>query len=140
MLAPKATTGVAFMMLCKNDRQQSIFFPLYADNFSRNPALSGGNARSYSLRFHTEAFAAMIAGSGLEAPVKEISNVNFLCINLNFLPKNSEILGGTAEILVNGNIRKMFRIFPQIDTNPPDRTPNFPYTVIATNVVQTPEK
>jgi hypothetical protein len=134
-LAPGGLSGVASMMLCESNSQSSSFFPLFADNFGQVFSPSNGNRRAYSLRFHMEGIEAVFAGIGYERPVTIISDVNFLRINLNFLPKNSEILGGTAEIVVNGNIRKVFQILPQTDTNPQDGTANFPYIVIATNLV-----
>ena len=81
--------------------------------------------------------AAAMLGSGMAMPAKELSRVNSLQIMLDFIPKNTEVLGGTAVIVVNGNTRKLFSIFPQIDTNPIDGTPHNPYIVIATNLGET---
>jgi len=132
---------VARMTLCKNDVSRSQNFDtLNADNFTKKDfiVLIGGfsDSREYGIRFHSFNFNA---ARGVETPVKAIDDVNLLRMDINFLPHGAEISGGAVELVVN-NIHKMFNVFPQADTNPPDGTPGYPYMVIATNVVQASEK
>jgi hypothetical protein len=125
---------------------QMTGFPLYASGFSFGFTSSRNTndfymntKRSYALTFQTEGSAAFVLANGPDIPVKDLLDANFLWISLKFVPKQTEILRGTAEIVANGNIHKMFNIFPQIDTNLLDGTTNFPYIVIATNLIETPE-
>jgi predicted transcriptional regulator len=99
--------------------------------------------RSYSLQFNSDGIEAMSVGHEFEMAVKQIRKIKIIRMDLKFLPKNSEILGGTVELIVNGSkgpIKRLFKIFPQIDTNAEDGTIGFPYAVIATNVLETAEK
>lgn len=64
-------------------------------------------------------------------------NVRFLVIDAKFIPHNAELLGGEAEILINGNVRldfdilpqKAYPIFPGLGDSPGDSG----FTMIATN-------
>jgi hypothetical protein len=142
---------VANLMLCENDlevkMEASTFFPLDADKFERGGGIgidSGTSIwRAYSLVFQAQGMEAENDVIGFVRPVKDINKVVAVRMDLKFLPKNSKILGGAVDMVVkgsNGNIRKIFQIFPQIDTNAADGTPEYPYFVIATNADHIPTK
>jgi hypothetical protein len=74
---------------------------------------------------------------GFERPVKEIDNVHWVRMDINFLPNGVKISDGAIELVAN-NFHKFFHIFPQCDTNIPDGTIQngsqiFPYMIYATN-------
>lgn len=125
---------VATLSLFENgDTARSGFDTLYADNFTKNDLISlfgpFSGSREYGLRLQSFNFLALM---GRESPVKAVENVNLLRLDVNFLPRGCEITGGEIELIVN-NFHTFFKIPPQIDTNPPDGSPNFPYLIIATN-------
>ncbi|HSY74288.1 MAG TPA: hypothetical protein VK810_02365 [Dongiaceae bacterium] len=132
---------VASLILCESELESSMdastFPPLSAATFSKmGTVLFGGNTnktKAYSLAFQSQGYEAITSQN--EKSVKEISKFKIVRLYLKFLPKNSEIMGGNVNIVVNGNIRKSFQIFSQIDTNAMDGTKGFPYIVIATNSI-----
>jgi hypothetical protein len=90
-------------------------------------------AESYSLHFGpVTGVAAWKAHNGDIKKVKEVKNVKFLWMQLDCVPRESEILGGTAVVVINGKIQLSFRVlqqFPQVQgvisgviiaTNAPD--------------------
>lgn len=130
---------VARITLCQNDiRHIPNFDPLDADKFTRNDHknMFDRENRQYGIRFNSFPF---MAAMGVENPVKTIDDVNLLRLDVNFLPPESEISGGGVILRVN-NSQKMFQFLPQIDTNPPDGRPGFPYMVLATNLDHIPIK
>jgi hypothetical protein len=142
--------NVGMMLLCDDTPNcangvisHGLMFPLYADNFNSGPA-ARTNASvnpywSYSLQFHSEGTAAFVV-SKVGIPVKQINNVKVLRMNLNFLPTNSEIVNGIAELVVNGRVHKMFTIFPQEVGDLKDTSVDFQNVIIATNSDQTFQK
>jgi hypothetical protein len=143
-LPPWGSSRVAGLMLCKNKSDSWAapnFSPLSADKFARMGAvLFGGNTvreREYTLNFQSDGYEAMGVNSGTGEPVKGIFEIKALRIFLKFIPKNSEVLGGQADVIVNGRIHSVFQIPPQIDTNAINGM--IPYTVIATNITPASE-
>jgi len=127
---------VATLNLCGDDIMHTPNFDrLSANNFGRNihhqlfGEFSKGY-REYEIEFHSENFMWVM---GVEMQVKSVDDVNLLRLDLNFLPRGSEIAGGGVELVVN-NLHKNFKILPQADTNFPDGMPYFPYIMSATNV------
>jgi hypothetical protein len=137
--------AVAFMSLWKNENVYAALDVLTANNFSRNDIVfvfGNRDRREYGIRFNSR---NIDAAEGVEHPVKSLDDVNLVRLELIFLPHDAEIVGGSVELIVNNNIRKMFQILPQDVTNSPFGFPvNSPssgtadeaYTVYATNVVQ----
>ena len=133
------THRVADITLCHNgDITRSKFDTLNAYNFTKNDfvTLIGGTAgdREYGIRFRSFNFRAF---AGQEMKVRAIDGVRVMRMDLNFLPHGAVITAGGVELVVN-SVHKMFLIHPQIDTNPPDGTPGFPYIVLATNADKLP--
>lgn len=135
--------GTLYLMNNKSDLG-TPFDPMYADNFSRHGGFIMGepNARDnrrYDLRFHSEIWGAFM---GVERPVKSIADLHWIRLDVNFVPNGAHISGGGVDLVVN-NEHKLFRIFPQSDTNMPDGTIQngaqiFPYRIFATNVDDAP--
>jgi hypothetical protein len=137
---------VASLTLCENTLEAKVgashFFPLSAEKFNRSGfVMIGGDTirkRGYSMTFQSEGMEAFSLSP--EQPVKDIDTIKIIRIDLKFLPKNSEILNGKIQIIINRSIIGDFQILPQIDTNAADGVPNFPYAIFATNGVWTPKK
>jgi len=81
--------------------------------------------------------ACTVLNMGNESPVKQIDNIHWVRVDINFLTNGAPISGGAIELVAN-NFHKFFSIPPQTDTNPPDGTiigeTHFPYLIFATNV------
>jgi hypothetical protein len=123
---------VALIRLCQNDVKNIPFFDwLEAETYKRSDFhnLFDSVNREYAIRFQSWGF---LPGSGFEKKVKNLDDVNLLQMEINFLPRGSEISGGGVELIAN-NLHKVFAILPQTDTNVPDGAPGFPYIVLATN-------
>jgi hypothetical protein len=58
--------------------------------------------------------AALFAGDNDRKPIREIKSVSFIVMQMKFLPKNTEVLGGTVLVVVNGKIPRMFQVLPQV--------------------------
>ncbi len=128
--------GIAEMWLCPTNQLWTEFPILNADSFSRGHAESG---RSYSLRFSASGIAAMMFSPERRRPtVKEIANVKFLYASFRFLTNNAEVVQGTAEVVVNGSLRRTFQFPPQHPF--PNGNPANPYWIGATNFSQTIER
>jgi hypothetical protein len=128
---------VASLTLCKDKIWNQTSISLTATNFIRGrgpPSFTPANDwRSYSMQFPSDGLKSLADGFGLK--VKDLSdNFNVLRIDLSFL-RDSEILGGTAEIIVNnGEFRKFFTIFTQTNNaRAPVPLWNISYMIIATN-------
>lgn len=135
---------IARMTLCEKDITSGLelsmltsqrFDILSAENFLKDEPLfviepqSMDVAMPCGIRFRSFNFRAL---HGRETPVKAIDDVNSLRMDINFLPRGTEIDGGAVDLVAN-NIQKRFVIFPQMDTNLEDGTPGHPYIVYATN-------
>jgi len=116
-----------------------VFDMLTADKFVRKNAFVFGEPnmrdnQGYFLRFQSENWNAFM---GNESPVKQIDNIHWVRVDINFLTNGAPISGGAIELVAN-NFHKFFSIPPQTDTNPPDGTiigeTHFPYLIFATNV------
>jgi hypothetical protein len=115
------------------------FDSLTADNLVRKNGFLFGEPnmrdnRGYSLQFHSDNWNAFM---GVERQVKEIHDLHWIRMDINFLPNGAKISDGAVELVVN-NVHKFFHIFPQTDTNPAEGTPSIPYEMFATNVDETP--
>jgi hypothetical protein len=136
-MVPWNTQRAASLLLCENNNFNISTFPaLNADSFDRSPGFGLEGVWSvYTCRFQSDGTESFAEGMGLNRPVKDFEKVKTLRLDLKFLPKGTQILDGSVIVVANDNIRKIFKILPQIDSNPVDGTPNSPYVVIATNSV-----
>ena len=82
------------------------------------------------MRFKSYNFRSL---RGWKTSAREIDNVNLLRIDINFLPHETEILGGSADLVFNNNLQKHFVLYPQSDTNLLHGTVGHPYMMVATN-------
>jgi hypothetical protein len=104
--------------LCDNGPNsvlQSIPF-MVSDDFGKGTELS--DSREYFLNFHVESVSAAMK-LPLKSASKSFSAANFISLDVRFLPPQSEILDGYAFVVVNNSLWKLFRIYPQKDTQPP---------------------
>ncbi|HZF00718.1 MAG TPA: hypothetical protein VE344_02370 [Methylomirabilota bacterium] len=144
-LPTQGSPRIASLALCQNDVEAKFdathFGFLDADKFVRSGSVLIGNdtvrKRGYSLIFNSEGNLVMDSGTGI--PIKEIENVKVVRMDLKFLAKDSEILGGKVQVVVNGKILGNFQILPQIDTNVWSEADPL-YVVFATNGVWIPKK
>ena len=74
--------------------------------------------REYFLNFRMESVSAAM-NLPVQSASKTFSAANFISINVRFLPPQSEILDGYAFVVVNNSLWKLFRIYPQKNTQPP---------------------
>jgi hypothetical protein len=92
------------------------FGMLQADTFSR---LRLWGDHGYMLSFHPNYMgtAVMIEAAGGHATVPTVSglvsNVAVLKIDASFIDHDSEVVGGSVDMLVNGSFRQTFKILPQ---------------------------
>jgi hypothetical protein len=94
------------------------FFPLYADRLTCGfpPTTNELRNISYGAYFHNEGEGAF-SSNFTNISVKMISQIKFSWIQLNHIPENTKILGGTVEVKVDGtrgSVKRLFRIYPQI--------------------------
>jgi hypothetical protein len=77
---------------------------------------------------------------GIEYPVKILDDIHLVHIDLNFLPRDTEIVDGSVELVLNSE-HKMFEFPRQNDTNSTlSWEYGFPFTGIATNGVTNSER
>lgn len=132
----------AEMSLWKDERLGTTLDPLIAEKenitgFIITPIFGTRDRRTYRIQFHSFNFNA---AKGFEYPVKTIDDVHIVHIDLNFLPRDTEIAGGRVELVMN-SLHKMFDIPKQNDTNSNmGWQSGFPCWFVATNGVQTSEK
>ena len=103
----------------------STIVPLNADSFSFSPSITSADVlppggtwastnASYSMHFGpVRGIAALKVGSNDIRKVREVRNVRFLWMQLDCVPEESQILGGTALVVINGKIELKFQIFRQ---------------------------
>jgi len=106
------SSWVAFLMLCETNEQPSSLMPgnLVAENFSGGYLSSSPDSdRLYSLRFNLESVGPLLQK---QIHVKEIDKIKKLIITTMFLPKNVEVVGGNATLVVNSEVWKYFAILP----------------------------
>ncbi len=106
------SSWVAFLMLCETNEQPSSLMPgnLIAENFSGGYLGSSPDSdRLYSLRFNLESVGPLLQK---RVPVKEINKINRVILTTMFLPKNVEVVGGNATLVVNSEVWKNFTILP----------------------------
>jgi hypothetical protein len=133
----------AQLTLWKDERQGTALDPLIAANgdiSEYNPIIVFGtrDRRIYRMQFHSLNW--LLAVSGVEHPVKTLDDVHLVHIDLNFLPRDSEIGGASVELIVN-NLHKMFFAPEQNDTNSNLAYPlGFPCWFAATNGIQSSPK
>jgi len=114
--------NIGFLTLCNRSpeypRMGSTLIPLNADSFTFRDAMTSGTDsspnRSYWLHFGSQGMAALFAGDNDRKPIREIKSVSFIVMQMKFLPKNTEVLGGTVLVVVNGKIPRMFQVLPQV--------------------------
>jgi hypothetical protein len=126
-------SSVAYLNICETNGQVSDLMPgtLYADNFSKGYVESSlASDRLYWMRFSVEDVGSHV---GNERPAKEIDKIKSLFIAAWFLPKNTEILGGHATIIINSGIQKDFEIPPQKDLNTNHGVLGMPIIIFGTN-------
>jgi len=137
------TSRVAGIMMCETN----IIFTnevfgigvlnfLDADKFDR---YFNGPTLDYVMRFHFSDYGVILMGDkNIKTAGWAFDHVKFLDIQLEFLPHDAEILGGSAVLTINSGPQKWFEIRPQKDSYPTGGTPGTPYTIIAsvpTNIV-----
>jgi hypothetical protein len=76
------------------------------------------DSREYFLNFHMESVSAAM-NLPTRSASKSLDAVHLISIDLRFLPPQSDILGGYAFVVVNNSLWKLFRIYPQKDTQNP---------------------
>ena len=136
------TNRKAQMTIWKDERQGTSLDLLVAEKenisgFIITPTFGIRDRRTYRMQFHSFNFNA---ASGFEYPVKTIDDVHIVHVDLNFLPRDTEIWWGRVELVVN-NRHKMFDVPRQNDTNSNLAYPiGFPCWFAATNGVQSSEK
>jgi hypothetical protein len=132
----------AQLSLWKDERLGTVLDSLTAANgdvSEYNPILAFGkrDRRIYRMQFHSLNFQL---AQGIEHPVKMLDDVHLVHIDLNFLPRDSEIGGASVELIIN-NFHKMFFAPEQNDTNSNmGWQAGFPCWFVATNGVQSSEK
>lgn len=114
------------------------FSYLYATEISR---LSLNGNRGYVVKF---APFPPVLGSGFVVTYPPlvsdaVNNLHMLLIKASFIPEDAEVLGGSAYLVINGDIRMKFDILPQKTFKLPDGRAILPgFTLIATNGVVAP--
>jgi hypothetical protein len=133
------TNRQAEMTLWKDGRWGTSLESLFAKNgdisgYVKGP-IFGMPFREYRMEFQSLNFNAAI---GQETRAKVIDDVHWVRIDLNFLPHDSEIVGGSVVLIVN-DLQKRFDIHPQNDTNfEQGWRGGFPCWIVATNVNDSP--
>lgn len=90
---------------------------------------------AYYLKFHTDTAGDAERIGVRHKTMDAISNVVMLAIFARFLPHDTEVLGGSAEIIINGSVSKEFTIYTQtISEYGFSNSPEF--VIIATNYVE----
>jgi hypothetical protein len=134
---------VAYLMLCGSNQYYSAvgefgFLPssdLYRINYGPE------DSHGYILHFRPEGLFTFTGGMAGMPPKKTsevMAQVHLVRVDLKFVPHDSEVEGGTVDILINGGIRKVFTISPQtaLATNLGglgDVPGNSGFTILATN-------
>lgn len=126
-------------MAGKDDVSRVDYSHMFASQ--KNGYMEREIAHGYILHFHTDESDGLVPFVPVfrTTPIKVrsiIDGVKSLRINADFIPNDAELLGGDAEILINGNIRMDFDILPQKAFPPPiglGRVGNPGFTMIATN-------
>lgn len=91
----------------------------------------------YRMQFSSPNFNT---AAGIEYPVKILDDIHIVHIDLNFLPRDAEIVDGSVELVLNSE-HKMFEFPRQNDTNSGLATYlGFPCFAIATNGVTNSER
>jgi len=91
----------------------------------------------YRMQFSSPNFNT---AEGVEYPVKILDDIHIVHIDLNFLPRDAEIVDGSVELVLNSE-HKMFEFPRQNDTNSTLSSEyGFPCTGIATNGVTNSER
>jgi hypothetical protein len=108
----------ATAMLCGNDpsRVLSSSIPtLFTDDFGTGSEHS--DSREYFLNFRMESISAAL-NLPMQSASKSLKAADLFRIDANFLPPQSEIMDGYAFVVINNSLWKLFRIYPQKDTQP----------------------
>jgi hypothetical protein len=81
---------------------------------------SSGSQVGYSIQFRADRLFAsspqngfVLADQSPTTPKHILSKIETLAFHVVYIPKDAEIVGGSAEVLVNGTFRKEFKIFSQ---------------------------
>lgn len=80
---------------------------------------TGNNYKTYSIqflperRFGTPQNGFVIADRSPLTPELMLENITALMLHVNFISQDAEVVGGSAEIIINGTFRKTFQIYPQ---------------------------
>lgn len=133
----------ARMSLWKNEREGMPLDALEAANGDISeyfPIILFGTRDRHIYRVALHSFNFSTALGIKQPPVKTIDGVHLVHVDLNFLPRDSQISGGRVILTVN-NVTKYFDVPNQNDTNSNLAFPiEFPCWFAATNGVQTSEK
>jgi hypothetical protein len=108
----------ATLKLCGNGQNsvlQSIPY-MISDDFGKGTGFP--DFREYFLNFHMESVSAAMS-LPLQSASKSLGAANFISLDVRFLPPQSEILGGSVFVVVNNSLWKLFRIYPQKDSQLP---------------------
>jgi hypothetical protein len=133
----------ARMSLWKNEREGFSLDNLEAANGDISeyfPMIIFGTRDRHIYRAALHSFNFLTAEGNKPPPVKTIDDVHLVHVDLNFLPRDSQISSGRVILTVN-NVTKFFDVPNQNDTNSNmGRQNDFQCWFVGTNGVQTHEK
>ena len=139
-LPPYGTPAVAWIFLCVtnvNDLfQASEFSVLDADTFKR---FRVNGDHGYTVRFNTSLLRSRDFASPMPSVRDALKQISCVKIDAKFIPHDSQVLGGTVQLLINGQFSKRFTILPQLAFESRDalstNNNNAGFTMLATNTV-----
>ena len=88
------------------------FEMLTADDLSRITDVGSG-FREYVIHFKTSTIFSRVSMNRAHKLVKDIDNIKNLGVSLNFIPTDTEVVGGSVDLIANGEFVKTFAIMPK---------------------------
>jgi hypothetical protein len=125
--------GSTVSIISRFGYQSSQFGVLESDGFHRMTYPQEDN-HGYNLNFNTAADYAPDKLNRRPTVIEVISNANWLDIWCDFIPTNSEVISGLAEVVINGSSHMEFHILPKKGETG-TTTNGFGFGMIATNAI-----